>query len=219
MNPAFRNSFALCASWFLSLAAIGLRADQLQMQNGDRYIGKVLSVTTDSVVLQSDVLGKITLPRSKVAQLTFGAGAVTNVVQTAIVPSSTLANTNVDVSAALRNLGANTNFIQQIRGQMLDAAGPEANAKYDELIGGLMSGKLNLEDIRKEAKSSADQIKELKRELGPEADDSFDGYLGILESFLSETAPAPSNNSATNAPASEMRSNFSVESKPGRLTR
>src|SRR5258706_13934225 len=60
---------------FISLA---LPADQIEMQNGDHYLGKILSLTTNTVVLQSEVLGTVTLPRSKIALLTLGASASTN---------------------------------------------------------------------------------------------------------------------------------------------
>ena len=60
----------------------------------------------------------------------------------------------------------------------------------------LMSGKLTVNDIRAEAKSAADQLKELKRDLGEDTGWALDGYLAILENFLRETAP-PSG-SATN---------------------
>ena len=45
------------------------------------------------------------------------------------------------------------------------------------MVNGLLSGQMNLNDVRREARSSADQLRELKKELGPDADDSLDGYL------------------------------------------
>jgi hypothetical protein len=96
------------------------------------------------------------------------------------------------LSAALRNLGANTNFIGEIRDQMLGGS-PAATSKYDELVNGLMSGTLNMNDLRREAKSSADQLRSLKRDLGPEAGDSLDTYLAVLDNFLKETAGEPAN--------------------------
>ena len=186
-----------------------LRADQLQMQNGDHYNGKILSVTPSSVVLQSDVLGKITLPRNKVSVLTIGEATATNAVPAIAsapalpAPSPAIAGTNADLAAAFRNLGGNTNFIQQVREQMLAGTSPEANQKYDELVGGLLSGKLNMNDLRNEAKSSIAQINQMKHELGPEADDALDSYLSILESFVNETASeapaAPPHSFSTNS--------------------
>ena len=176
-----------------------LRADLVEMQNGDRYAGKVLSMTADTVVLESDVLGKINVPRKQVASLALGTNAaglraiasVTKVSAPTNPPtgasSTSLTNANGDVSAALRRLGANTNFVTQIRQQML-AGSPEAAGKYDELVGGLMSGQLSLGDLRNQAKSYADQLREMKRDLGPEADDSIDTYLSVLDNFLQETA-------------------------------
>jgi len=189
---------------FLFGAAPRVRADLVEMQNGDRYAGKVLSVSADTVVLDSEVLGKINVPRKKVASLAFGTNAAASTAAANLTRVSTptnlpaagssaaLTNTNVDLSAALRRLGANTNFVAQIRQQML-AGSPEAAGKYDEMVNGLMSGQLNMDDLRSQAKSYADQLREMKRDLGPEAGDSIDAYLGVLDDFLKETAPGPAS--------------------------
>ena len=155
-------------------------------------------MNAETIVLESDVLGKISVPRAKVSGIALGANAMSaqaggNIAGISVptnfparvLPSA--AGTNADLSAALRSLGANTNFIQQIRDQMLGAAGPEANQKYDELVGGLMSGKFNLNDIRIEAKTAADQLRAAQKDLGPEAGDALDVYLGVLENFLKQS--------------------------------
>jgi hypothetical protein len=191
--------FLLSGLILLFVAAPRLRADLVEMQNGDRYAGKVLSMTADTVILESDVLGKINVPRKQVASLSLGTNAAVqkaaaNAAKVSVptnlpaaASSVSLTNANGDVSAALRRLGANTNFVVQIRQQML-AGSPEAAGKYDELVGGLMSGQLSLSDLRNQAKSYADQLREMKRDLGPEADDSIDTYLSVLDNFLQETA-------------------------------
>jgi hypothetical protein len=185
------------------LVAPGLRADVLEMQNGDRYSGKVVSVSPDTVELNSEVLGKITVPRNQVVSLSLGTNAgapkatgnpaqpiATNL--PAATASAAGVNTNVDLSAAFRQLGANTNFVGQIRQQML-AGNPEAARKYDEMVSGLLSGQLNVNDVRQQAQAAAAQLRALKRELGPEADDSLDGYLQVLDSFIAETAHEPTD--------------------------
>src|SRR5437773_1817147 len=43
--------------FILFLTAVWLRADQVEMQNGDRYLGTVLSLDTNTLVLRSAVLG------------------------------------------------------------------------------------------------------------------------------------------------------------------
>ena len=199
---------------FLFVAASWLRADQVEMQNGDRYSGRILSVSADTVALESEVLGKIIVPRKKVASLAFGTNAAAPRAAANVAPSpgttnpptaaplAALAGTNADLSAALRNLGANTNFIGQIRGQML-AGNTEAASNFDEMVSGLMSGKLNLDDLRRRAGSSADQLRALKRDLGPEAGGSLDAYLDVLDNFLKETAAEPTD--ATPAPQPETQ--------------
>jgi hypothetical protein len=196
--------FAALGTIFMFDAALRLPADQVEMQNGDRFSGKVLSVSADTVVLQSETLGRITVPRKKVAGLAFGTNTLASAVAGNIPRLPTLTNlppaaaptipatTNTDLSAALNHPGMDTNFIRQIRDQML-GGNPAAAGKFDEIVGGLMSGSLNLDDLRREAKTAADQIRELKHELGPEAGDALDGYLAQLNSFLKETAIESTN--------------------------
>ena len=187
----------------LVVGTICPRSDRVEMQNGDRYFGRVLSLNTNTLVLQSDVVGRVNLPRGKVALITLGADIPTNAPGAPTSPNSRSAaptNTVLDLSASLRELGGNTNFIRQVQAQILGGAGPEANNKFNEMVGGLMSGKLTVKDIRAEAQSAAAQLKELKRDLGDDAGWAFDGYLAILENFLNETAPPPAV-SSTNAAA------------------
>src|SRR2546425_2320388 len=166
-GPSSLRQYTGCAAMALLVARLCLQADQVEMQNGDRYLGKVVSLDTNTLVLRSDVLGTVRLPRGKVALITLGSGATTNFIRAmtstnGLLDASSVRLTNgiTDLSASLRQLGANTNFIQQVQAQFLGAAGLEANAKFNELAGGLMSGKLTVNDIRVEAKSAADQLKE-----------------------------------------------------------
>jgi hypothetical protein len=206
-SDAWRNGVALICAGLALFAATGrLQADQVELRNGDRYVGQVLSLNTNTVVLQSDVLGTLRLPRSKVAVITLGPRLATN---SPALPSptngpvpptaSTQTKAATDLPPALRQLGSSTNLIQQVQKQFLSSAGPEANTKFNELLGGMMSGKLSVDDIRAEAKSAADQLRTLQRESGEDTGFAASAYLSILDHFLKETAPS---GSATNAPAS-----------------
>jgi hypothetical protein len=203
-----RAKLPIVISILFTSLAVRTSADQLDMQNGDRYFGKVLSMSADTLVLESDVLGKVNVPRKKVASISLGVNSVSTKA-TALphtLPSSaqtaapTAQQTNLDLSASLRNLGANTNFIAQIRDQMLSTATPEAKQKYDQTVTGLMSGNLNMNDLRRQAKSSANQLRAMKKELGPEAGDSLDMYLEILDSFLKESGTENSATAASRSP-------------------
>jgi hypothetical protein len=204
IRPAREFAQRLSVLGMLLLATICLRADQVEMQNGDRYLGTVLSLDTNTLVLRSAVLGTVNLPRGQVARIALGPGGATNFTHASPPPkhqptAAAIAMTNgmTDLSASFRHLGANTNFIEQVRAQFLADAGPEANNKFNGMVSGLLSGRLTVNDIRVEAKSAADQLKELKLDLGEDAGWALDGYLAILENFLRETAPPPSA-SATN---------------------
>ncbi|MGD0259941.1 MAG: YkgJ family cysteine cluster protein [Verrucomicrobiota bacterium] len=208
--PVRTAAALICAAVILFIAPGRLQADQIDMQNGDHYVGHVLSVNTNLVVLQSDVLGTLRLPRAKVTAITLDAGSATNSSRLPLpangqvrAPSAMPTNAAPNLSPALRQLGSSTNLIQQVQKQFLSGAGPEANDKFNELLGGLISGKLTVDDIRAQAQSAADQLRALKREGGEEAGFAADAYLAILDHFLKETAPSAS---ATNAPATSPKS-------------
>lgn len=181
------------------------------MQNGDSYFGNVVSLDSETLVLKSDVLGTVRLPRNKLAGVAFGVVAKSAAPATSIPSRQSplrqpLASTNSssELTAAFGQLGADSNLVQQIQAQFLGGAGAEANDKFNQLLGGLMSGKLNLNDLRAEAKSAADQVRAVRKDLGEDAGAMIDGYLAILDSFLKETAPA-SGAVVTNSPSLSLR--------------
>jgi hypothetical protein len=186
-----------CLIGCFSGACCHLLADQVEMQNGDRYIGKVLSLSADTLVLQSEVAGTLKLPRAKLSHVTFGPvpgkvaspiAAGTNAVPRAGQGSST----NAELPVALRQLaGSTNNALGQSPAQLLEAGGPEARAKFNELMSGLLTGKLSMGDIRAQAKTAADELRSMRRysgQLGGEGETMLDGYLAILDKFLAETS-------------------------------
>jgi hypothetical protein len=181
------------------------RADQIEMQNGDRYSGAVVSMTPDTVVLQSEVLGQLKLPRNKVSTISLGStklvsrpAPMTN--NPATAAPALAAQSTAGAAGVLHQLGANTNLIQQIRKQFLADAGPQANDKFDDLLTGLLTGKLDMNGLRAEAKSAADQLRAMKKDMGNDAGGTLDAYLGVLDNFLSQSGPpasAPGTNNNT----------------------
>ncbi len=160
------------------------------MQNGDRYTGRVLSLDDKSLVLQNDFLGKLTLPRDKVAVVQLGLARPT------IPPALTSTNAAARSRGALQtnsfasDLASHSNLISQVQKQFLTGAEPAAQQKFNDLVSGLLNGTITVEDVQREARTAADQVRALKKELGPDAGLALDGYLAILDQFLKE-APAP----------------------------
>lgn len=188
---------------FTLVATLCARADQVNMQNGECYIGKVVTLSNETVIVQSDVLGVLKVPRTKIASITFGTNSVSAPVQAPIAASaqpqkSAAANSSSDLTTAINQLRANPNAMQQVQQQILAGADPKATEMFNQMMGGVMSGSLNLDDIRKQAKSAADQLRTAKKELGDDAGFAVDGYLAVLDNFLRETATT-SSGSATNA--------------------
>lgn len=188
---------SIFAALVLSVAAAPVQADQVVMQNSDHYNGKVLSVTTNALVLQSDILGTVTLPRGKVAVITMSSEAATNASRlAAVVPSRApgVLKTNAasELSAQVRQLGTQTNLLQQVQSQFLAAASPEANARFNRMVNDLATGRMDINSLRTQAQSAAAQLRSLEKEAGADDSGTLDMYLSILDKFLKESAP-PSN--------------------------
>src|SRR5437868_1859875 len=71
--------------WAALMLPRSLRADQIEMVNGDRYVGQVVSLGPETLVVQSEVLGTLKLPRSRIANINLssasGARSTTNEVR------------------------------------------------------------------------------------------------------------------------------------------
>jgi hypothetical protein len=197
------------SSVFLFISVSSASADQVTLRNGDVLNGKVLAMTTNTLTLQDDTLGTLTLARVKVSNITFGTAAMA---APAVAPGfainsalnqpadagtpNTQANSVADsaLRAIAREIGEHSNLVQEVEAQVMgSSASPEADSKFNEMLDELASGKLDMNGLRAQAQSAADQLQEYKKELGPDAGEEVDGYLSILNHFLNET-------SSTNSP-------------------
>jgi hypothetical protein len=58
------------------------------------------------------------------------------------------------------------------------------------MVRGLMTGKLSVNDIRKQAKATADEVRAMRSEFGEEGGAIIDSYLPILDGLLKESESA-----------------------------
>ncbi len=202
----------LCFALAIICGTFAARADSVVMQNGDHYNGKVMSISTNALVLQSDVLGTVNLPRAKVASIAFGANASTNSA-TAAAPtlpqiraaSLQLSNSPPANPASLRQLKTQTNLIQQVQGKFLAGATPEVGVKYNQMLDDLSTGKMSVSDLRTQAKDAADQLRALQRDGGDDSSGTMNTYLTILDQFLQESAAEVTTNSSVATPKQPAR--------------
>lgn len=163
------------ASIFFGIVVIGFssRADVVNLMNGDRFTGSVELVNSAEVQLRSDSLGVVKLPRAKVLSIYFGTNQ----------PPARIVGADKDAAAA----GLfDPKAIEKVQDDFLATAAPEANAMFKDLIQGLASGKLNVDDIRKQAADSLKQLKELQTDGGDEDSAILSTYVGILERFINQ---------------------------------
>jgi hypothetical protein len=214
VSPFLARFFATAA---LLLGAMCLPADQISMRNGDRYVGRVVSLNADALVLESEVLGRVQLTRQQVAQITFErapsdeAAAAEPAKPSPQLPPANGAVAAPGVNAFAQQLGTNSSLIRQVQTEWLSGASPAAQNKFNELVTGLQTGKLSVGDIRAEAQTAAQQLRAARQDLGEEAGWLIDGYLGILDGFLNQTKSAATPSSRPADPAGESKRSVVAE--------
>jgi hypothetical protein len=184
-----RSFFVGCVCVLAGLAAT-VSGDTVQLVNGDNVSGKVLSLDAKQLKLKSDVFGELSIERSKIASIHLGDAAPA---KPAPAPAAqvqvTVPQPNLDVINQLRSQGLDPSTLGDIKKAFPLLTQPGAGKYFDNAVSGLMSGKLDVGDIRKDAMKVVDEVKKLEKELGPQATQALRPYMSILENFIAETEP------------------------------
>lgn len=224
-----------CAFFAVFLLASRLPADTIQLENGDTLHGKVLSVTDKDVAFQSDIHGKMTFERKRVAAIVLGdprpvagkpnpqpdkgadgpikkgespADVIRRLAPKDFGPKTlseldknapVLPNPEDDVIRQLRTEGVDPALMNELKVRLPGFSSAPVQGYFNEKVNGLISGEISIQDIRNEAIEARDQLEDLKRDLGPDAA-ALDGYFGILDSFIKDTAPPAEKEPATTTP-------------------
>lgn len=181
------------AALLLVAAASSLRADTIQLSNGDTLNGRVVSLDAKTLRLRSEIHGELSVPRSKVAAIYFGSvkPPVAKPPLAAAAAQPAAVGTVQQALGALQGQGAlnaqQMNDLQKLM-PLLDT--PEGQKLLTEKLNGLLTGTLSVEDIRRDAVTARRQITDLQKELGPAADPSLNSYLHLIDQFLQQTGPA-----------------------------
>jgi hypothetical protein len=82
--------------------------------------------------------------------------------------------------------------MNQIQQQVFGQSSPEATKMFNDMVAGLASGSVSVDDIRAQARNAIHEIEAAKKDLGGDADTTglLDGYAAMLQKFVDE-APAP----------------------------
>jgi hypothetical protein len=178
------------SQWILTvlfLCLIRAAADQVELSNGDRYTGKVLSVTASEIRLDNEINGLMKLPRNKVRAIYFNQTAAPSTSSSLLPAPRTNAPVVEDGLVKIKKGQIDPKALEQVQTDILGTAGPEANAMFNDLLKGLMTGRLTSDDLRKQAKDTMAQLQGLQKELGEDDNNPLlASYLGILQKFIDE---------------------------------
>jgi len=179
-------------------------ADLVELVNGDHYSGNVIQLTRTNLEFQSEVQGVIKIPRYKVARIILQEPTPkpTNAGATNSPPATNSAASAEAVIQQMRAQGVDPNMMNQIQQQILGQSNPEATRMFNSMISGLMSGSLNVQDIRGQARKAIDDIQAARKDLDGDAatGELLDGYMGILQKFVAETEPSSPGANAQGTP-------------------
>lgn len=197
MTGAIRDCLLIATAF---LAATQGRADVVELANGDRLHGRVLALDEESLRLESETFGELQLDRKKVALIALGERTLPSA-EASVPPSrhpQPPAADSVDVGPssggsvedAVRKLqsgGVSGTLTKQLQTTLPGFASPEVQQYFNDTVGGLATGEINIADIRKDALRARDELEKLKKDLGPDAGAALSGYMNILDYFLHET--------------------------------
>jgi len=210
-SAAFRS---LACAIFTAALVSAAAADTVQLTNGDTVSGKVVSLDGQSLTLKSEALGDVKIPRDKIAAIMLGERVLPAVVppigvrpadvKPAVKPLTAEPSVN-DILKQIQSGGVDKSVTKGLEAELPLLANPEVKAYFNKTLGGLMTGDLSVSDLRKQAIDVRNQVKDLEKELGPEATQALSGYLGILESFIKETEPKTATEPKASAPAAEPK--------------
>ncbi|MCI0458110.1 MAG: hypothetical protein L0Z62_14195 [Gemmataceae bacterium] len=138
MTPSlgFRVSLVLTA-WLL--AALPAAADAVQLANGDVLNGKVLSLDDQQLSLESESLGKLTIPRGKIVTITLGnAKPAAPVVDPKTAPAPVAPKAGNGVEEAVKQLikagGVNPKDVADLQKLFPELAAPGASKYFSETV-------------------------------------------------------------------------------------
>jgi len=144
---------ALCLGLILAAFAPVTLADELIATNGERFIGRIIEETTNSVVFKSELGGKLTLPRSRVRELVRTSPDVDQLAPEPVVVSTNVPGQPVTASTPWRPPGFgsdNADWIQLKSGEWLRGEFKYIQNKKVEFDSDEMDElTLKLKDVRK----------------------------------------------------------------------
>ena len=213
MSSVFRLNRAAALIILLAIPALPARCEILLLNNGDQYRGTVLGMNASNVIFQSEIQGRVFLPRNKVAQIILNEAVVAKAATNAAVkpgagavvmagpPTAAGSPSGDSVTEEMRKQGIDPKIINEIQGEIFGKTSPQAAAKYNELMSGVLTGRLGVQDIRAEAQKTINQVKAMKKDLGDDAGDLLDGYVAILEKFVADSEDSGNQVAAPAKPA------------------
>jgi hypothetical protein len=225
-----------CLSTLVLVALVAqssqLRADTIELVNGDLLHGKVVSLDDRELRLVSDIHGAVIIDRDKVAAIGLGERKLTpppvaDVAAPAgndpVVRRTMTVNGRPTVTATVPLTPAPTqDIVRQLRAQGLSAENitelqkalpllkePGAKKYFDDTVKGLAEGSINVDNVRKDAIRAREEYRKTAKNLGPDGEKTLDqalgGYLQILDKFIRDTEPTATDRKTTPAEEGSKR--------------
>ena len=189
---------------FQMSSATLIGAEIVELKNGETLRGQLVSVNARALTFNSETLGNLSIDREKVAAIFLVEDRFVTSKSSSVRPSPSpqVSNENEllkgfssvqDVLKQLQTDGLPNDAVSDLKKQFPMLENPEVKEYFMNRVGGLMLGRISIDDIRNDAIDARDQIRDLEKDLGPQASRALEGYLSILDGFIQETAPTTSD--------------------------
>ena len=189
---------------FQMSSATLIGAEIVELKNGETLRGQLVSVNARALTFNSETLGNLSIDREKVAAIFLVEDRFATSKSSSVRPSPSpqVSNENEllkgfpsvqDVLKQLQTDGLPNDAVSDLKKQFPMLENPEVKEYFMNRVGGLMLGRISIDDIRNDAIDARDQIRDLEKDLGPQASRALEGYLSILDGFIQETAPTTSD--------------------------
>jgi len=105
--------------------------------------------------------------------------------------NSPTGNAVEDAVRQLQSQGHDPGTMKQLQQAFPEIASPGVQKYVTETTAGLLTGQINIQDLRKQAIDVRGQLLDVMKDLGPDAKGALMPYTEILDQFIRETKPSP----------------------------
>jgi hypothetical protein len=149
------------------------------LTNGDIIGGKVVSLSEDQLVLESENFGEMKIPRDKIEIIGLGDQSIQTTIDRAVAEkvASRVGNDGASLPSGPTGPPAASNSLPSLQNAAVQN-------QIDSLLQKALGGEMGIGNLQQNADQTRRGLEDLQRDLGPGSGaEALDGYIRIFELF------------------------------------